>query len=212
MADERGRAYRKSHSSGLEDVRKWIGKWWGDTSDLAIRKFKMTVPPPSSIKKLSDDEIFMTASRNKRDSALHALLKYIAWVWLSDQDSIALPFQSDLVRFEQKIYMPYLEESEFIRRSHPLGGDFDWTMAQPIRRGDQHVNSMDGHIRTVDVFGKGTNIEVGDTQPFNLLRPMVDCLSNRAIWVPFPTRLGPKDFALGKYSFRNVAAYEISYA
>ena len=211
MADARGRAYRKSHTSGTDDVLKWIGKWRSDTSDLAVRKFKMTVPPPSSIKKLNDDEIFMTAFRNKRDSALHSLLKYIAWVWLSDQDSIALPCQSDLVRFEQKVYFPFAAESEFIRRSHPLGGGFDWTMAQPIRRGDSHADALDGHICTVDVFGKGRNVEVGNTQPFNLLRPMTDWLSNRAIWVPFPMRLRPKDFTLGKYSFRSLPAYEIKY-
>ena len=111
----------------------------GDATNLAVRKLKMNVPPPSSIKKLSDDEIFMIASRNKRYSALHALLKYVAWVWLSDHDSIAITYQSDLVHFGQEIYMPYLYDSESIRRAQSLGGDNDWTMAEPIRRGDQHV-------------------------------------------------------------------------
>ena len=212
MADARGRAYRKSHTSGSDDVLKWIGKWWPDTSDFVVRSFKITVPPPSSIKKLKNDELFITAFRNKRDSALHSLLKYIAWVWLSEQDSIAFQNQSDLIRFEQKIYVPSLAESEFVTTSHPLGGEFDWTMAQPIRRGDRHVIAWNGDICTVDVFGKGYNIEVGNTMPFNLLRPVTDSLSNRAIWVPFPMKLRPRDFTLDSFSFRNVAAYEIEWA
>ena len=211
MADARGRAYRKSSTSGTDDVRTWIGKWWGDTKDLAIREFSISVPAPSSIKKLHDDEVFKTSFRNKRDSDLHSLLKYAAWIWLSKEESIALPCQSDLVRFEQMIYLPSTEGSSFNIYTHPLGGDFDWTMAQPIRRGDRNVSAAEGLVRTVDVFGKGTNIEVGNTQPFNLLSPLTDILTRRAVWVPFPAGVRPKDFELENSKLRPVTSYEIRF-
>jgi len=212
MADARGRAYRKSHASGSDDVRKWVGKWWGDTGDLEIRQFTINVPAPSMIRKIYGDEVFITAFRNKVDSALHSLLKYAAWNWLSRKKSVALPCQSNLIRFEQQIYSPSHAESEFRDVYHPLGGEFDGTMAQLLRRGDNTVCVGDGHKSTVDVFGKGTNIEVGNTQPFNLLTPVTDLLSMRAVWVPFPTGLHPKDFVLDRDKLGKAVAYEIKYA
>lgn len=209
MADARGRAYRKSKTSGIDDVRKWVGKWWGDTDDLEISEFTMSVPAPSTIKKLEIDEVFATACRNKRDSDLHNLLKYAAWIWLDKATSIALPHQSDLVRFEQQIYFPYVDETEIRTIYHPLGGEFDQTMAQLLRRGDNHVFFGEGRKITVHVFGKGVNIEVGNTQPSNLLEPTLNFLCERAVWVPFPSELEPKSFQLHQDKLRKITAYEI---
>lgn len=209
MADARGREYRKSHTSGIDNVQVWIGKYWKNVGELEFRELKISIPAPSSIKKLPGDEVFETAFCNKRDSALHSLLKYVAWNWLSKQKSCATLTQSELVRFEQMIYLPSLVEETSSVHAHPLGGDFDWTMAQPIRRGDQNVVAFYGKILTVDVFGKGTNIEVGNTTPRNLLDPMLYGLSTRSIWIPFPQGLFPKDFSLQRYQFRKVLAYEV---
>jgi len=213
VADARGRAFRKTHAKGVADVRQWIGKWWGDdTSDLAIRELNIPVPQPSTIKRYSADEAFRAAFRNKRDSDLHSVLKYAAWTWLNKEKTVAMPYQSELVWFEQQIFFPQTAESEFKTYYHPLGGEFDQTKAQVIRRGDNEVSATEGLICTIDVYGKGTNIEVGNTQPLNLLSPLVWLLSKRAVWFPYPTGLRPANFELKAHGIRTVTAYEITHA
>ena len=123
---------------------------------------------------------------------------------------MAEAYQSQLVRYEQMIYSPVDIDSAKIDGS-PIGGDFDRTMAQAIRRGDDHVQAWDGKIITVDVFGKGTNIEVGNTQPINLMTPYLDGLSERAVWVPFPDKLLPNQFNMMKDHLSTVPAFIISF-
>lgn len=210
MADKRGREYRKSHASDTEDVRKWLSKILRNADELLIRQFEIVVASPSDDDSLKDNEAFMVAFRNKRDSDLHSLLKFAAWSWLVNEESVALPCQSDLVRYEQMIYTAVDIESA-ASGAKPLGGDFDGTMSQLIRRGDDNVIAWDGKIITVDVFGKGTNVEVGNTTPSNLMTPLLDCLSERAIWMPYPNRTFPRDFQLNTDRIVNAFAYEISY-
>ena len=210
MADKRGREYRKSHASDTKDVRKWLSKILRNADELSIRQFEIVVASPSDDDSLKDNEAFKVAFRNKRDSDLHSLLKFAAWSWLVQEESVALPCQSDLVRYEQMIYSAVDIESA-ASGAKPLGGDFDGTMSQLIRRGDDNVIAWDGTIITVDVFGKGTNIEVGNTTPSNLMTPLLDCLSERAVWMPYPNKTFPKDFQLNTDLIVSAFAYEISY-
>lgn len=211
MADSRGRSYRKMHASGAAEVLKWIEKWWGVTNELVVQEISMECPDPTVHDVLKNDETYRAAFRNRGDSCLHSFLKYIAWRWLDRSDSVALRHHSELIRFEQRVYSP--ADSELKKAGclvDPLGHRFDPTMAQLLRRGDTSFFGEYGDLITVDVFGKGTNIEVGRTTPFNLLTPFNDILSNRSIWVPFPAKLKPKDFSIADCRFHSVTAYEIS--
>ena len=213
MADARGRAFRKSQAKGVDDVRSWLAKFCGESVDeLTVQQIEVPIPSTAQLERADSDQALLAAFRNKRDSDLHSLLKYAAWIWLNKEDSRALPFQSQLVRYEQKVYLPNLEPSEFVTRYHPLGGEFDQTKAQVLRRGDDEVFIGDGFVITIDVYGRGTHIEVGNTQPFNLLSPLMDMLSIRAIWIPYPTRPKPKEFVLDSHQFESLPAYEVTYS
>lgn len=221
MADKRGREHRKSHAKGVKDVRQWLAKWWGEDgiADFRIRKFKINVQGRSYYGRLqepSSDEFLSEAAqiafRKQNESDLHKVLKFAAWYWLQWQPSKALPCQSMLVRMEQRVYFPLVQDDVTRRYHSPLGGEFDETMAQVIRRGDDSVVvGDDGIERTLDVYGKGTTIEVGNTQPSNLLLPMEHSLAERAIWVPFPVGLEPADFDFENYKFSTAVAYEITW-
>lgn len=210
VADKRGRAFRKSHVSDTGDVRNWLSKILQNADEISIRQFEIIVLPPIEDDALNDAHAFKVAFRNKRDSDLHSLLKYSAWLWLVQEESVALPCQSDLVRYEQMIYSATDIESA-ASGAKPLGGEFDGTMSQLIRRGDHNVTALDGKIITVDVFGKGTNIEIGNTTPINLMTPLLDCLSERAVWLPYPNKMFPKDFQMETDRIESTSAYEISY-
>lgn len=211
MADSRGRAYRKSHASGATEVLKWIEKWWGETKELVVQEIRMECPDPDALHALKNDETYRAAFRNRKDSDLHSFLKYVAWRWLDGTASVAMPCQGEFIRYEQRVYSPL--DSALEKAGHivdPLGYHFDPTMAQLLRRGDTSFIGDCGNIITVDVFGKGTNIEVGRTTPYNLLTPFNDILSNRTVWIPFPAKLQPKDFSITDFRFCSVIAYEIS--
>ena len=58
---------------------------------------------------------------------------------------------------------------------------FDITLPQLVPKGFQYAQFSYGHSITIDVFGKGRNIEVGQTQPMDLCYPFLHGMSDVAI-------------------------------
>jgi len=211
VADSRGRAYRQTHANGVDHVWKWVAKWWGDDlSDLAITEFTIECPSPDELLTCAGDAVYVDAFRKRNESDLHKLLKYSAWLWLEKQKPIGND-GGDSMQFEQIVYFP-TEVADNISIGYPDGTPieqrFDITRAQIVPRGYQYGFYSYGIQRTIDVFGRGRNIEVGNTRPAALCEPFDYGLSEAAIWVPFPDRLKPKEFSLSDYSFRSVPAFE----
>jgi hypothetical protein len=68
-----------------------------------------------------------------------------------------------------------------------------------------------GLVIRMDLHCSGKSIEVGQTQLFNLLLPLLDGHVDQAIWLPYPKRVEPKTFQAGQTQFDVLNAYGISW-
>jgi hypothetical protein len=62
----------------------------------------------------------------------------------------------------------------------------------------------------VDVLGRDTSVEVGATQPYNLLSPLLAGLVRRAVWIAFPKGVDRTQFSVDTSSFTSAVAYEFT--
>lgn len=211
MADKRGRSYRQSHSSGIDHAASWVAKWWGDDlTDLSITEFSIECPSAKKLRLYAEDASYTDAFRKKNESDLHKLLKFSAWLWLEHQKPLK-GFEDERSEIEQLAYFPS-EVAESVIVSYPDGTPenhkFDIALPQLVPKGFQYAQFSYGHIITIDVFGKGRNIEVGQTQPMNLCYPFLYGMSDAAVWIPFPDGIKPKEFSLTRHELRIIPAYE----
>lgn len=208
MADARGRAHRKANAANIDAVEDWIARVI-HPADFTVREIAITCPEPAELLGCTAKVEFVEAFRKRSDSELHSMLKYVAWHWLRRQPSLCSNGESEEVFFEQRIYFPYAGADIEYVNGEPPDNEFDARHAQLVAKGADVFYGDAGTEIVVDVFGKGRNIEVGKTEPRNLVDPLLAGLSESALWVPFPGRLQPKDFSLHDYKFRTLTAYEI---
>lgn len=175
------KTYRKGIDPGIESVRPWIEQWYGDSSELDVELVQISIPHIEPDGVASTDK-YRKAFRGK-ETPLHGLLKYAAYEWLG----VSCPEEPV---YEQQIYTPIEELTNLVTHV----GTFDPTTPQLIDKGRTDVWAGDGLIIMADVYCGRCSVEVGYTQPFNLFTPMLDDLTDMAVWLPFPKGMSPSEY------------------
>lgn len=184
--------YRKGVDPGFLNTRPWIDKWMGDSSDIAISCITIDLPDTKN-SAFVGETAYKGAFRGK-ETPLHAYLKYGLFKWL-EREIGGFPV------YEQKIYSPIDEWAEcsdnrqilIMKDEKWVFDDFDPSVPQLIEKG-RVIYQHCGIDISADVYCQGVSVEIGYTQPFNLLTPLLDGVVNSAIWVPFPKGIESKRF------------------
>ncbi|MEW8350660.1 MAG: hypothetical protein AB2689_21645 [Candidatus Thiodiazotropha taylori] len=195
------------------NVRLWLEQWYGDSSAIKISKTKFKFPASTKERGTPFKSAFQ-----KNQSTLHGYLKFIVYYKLyEDQQSLRYisnkaGYSHPKPEYEVRMYYPIEELLEEITQ---YSGTFDIFEPQVIEKGRTDVYAEYGEIKSVDVYceilASSISVEVGYTQPCNLLLPLLYGLVNTAIWVPFPRKLDPSNFDLKNKGIRTATAYEISF-
>jgi len=143
---------------------------------------------------------------------LHAYLKYGLFKWL-ERETGGFPV------YEQKVYSPIDEwvaragngQILIMKDGKTHFDDFDPSVPQLIEKG-RLIYQHCGIDIFVDVYCQGVSVEIGYTQPFNLLTPLLDGVVDSAIWVPFPKGIESKRFDPSASGLEFVAGYKFELA
>lgn len=193
------KTYRKGIDPGYESVRPWIDQWYGDSSELDIEIVTISIPHVGAESDIARTDKYRKAFRGN-ETPLHGVLKYAAYEWLSTNCS-------EEPVYEQKIYTPIDELTSLVTHI----GTFDPTVPQLIEKGRIDVWAGDGLVIMADVYCERCSVEVGYTQPFNLFTPMLDDLTDMAVWVPFPKGIKPNDYDPFSNLLKSVNAYKFAF-
>lgn len=205
--------YREGIDPGsVANVRAWLEQWYGNSSDIRVAKTKFIFPPPER----ESGPNFKSAFQGNQ-TPLHGYLKFVAYQKLyEDQKSLKYiskkaGYSNPQPEYEVGMYYPIEELLEGITE---YSGAFDIFAPQVIEKGRADVCADFGEIRYVDVYCRillsSVSVEVGYTQPYNLLLPLLHGLVKTATWLPFPNKLDPRNFDLNDKIIRGATAYEIS--
>lgn len=200
--------YRKGIDPGFLNTRLWIEKWMGDSSGISISCITIDLPDTKN-GVFGDGAAYKEAFRGK-ETPLHAHLKYAMFKWL-EKEIGGFPV------YEQKIYSPIDELAErcsnrralIIKDREWIFDDFDPSVPQLIEKG-RVIYQHCGIDISADVYCQGVSVEIGYTQPFNLLTPLLDGVVNSAIWVPFPKGVESKRFDPFVSGLEAVAGYKFA--
>lgn len=193
---------RKGFDPGLNKTLKWLSDWCGDLDDISVQSISI------SCRRYMEHELLENSAYRRalvgKQTPLHSFTKYVAYEWLHDQRSSK---DSEKPRFEARMYFP---DEALVDEVVVMGSSFDIRRAQVIEVGNREAIGMYGDIIIVDVYGNDTSIEVGFTRPYNLFRPLLEGLTNQAIWVPFPADSQPEQFEVTSNTYTEFPAYKIT--
>jgi len=192
--------HRKGIDPGVDSVRSWIDKWYGDSSEINIELLKISVPPVDKGGSTYKSPQFAAAFRCK-ETPLHGMLKYAAYEWLR-----SLCIEAPV--YEQTIYTPIEELTSKVTYSNFT---FDPTIPQLVEKGRTDVWAGDGIVIVADLYWKRCTVEVGYTQPFNLFTPMLDGLVDTSVWIPFPKGVAVREFKPAANLLSVVNAYKFTF-
>ncbi len=171
--------YREHNDMGLAKTGEWLAKWYGDIDDLSIEYVPIPCPDIATLSRAEAKQL--DRLRTKNQSELHAYLKFAALKWL--EENSAYP---DTIASEVICYSPIEELCEGRRCLDAFGREFDIRSPQVLYDNREGFPLSYGHMIRVDLHSFDMSIEVGGTQPFNLLTPLLDALVDEAIWLPYP--------------------------
>jgi hypothetical protein len=170
---------RACNDMGLERTIAWLAKWYGDTDDLQIEHVPIHCPDVASL--CGADAKRLDRLRSKNQSELHAYLKFAAWKWL--EGASAFP---DTIEPEVLCYSPIEELCEGRIFTDECGREEDIRTPQVLYDNPDNFPLDCGHAIRIDLHSFDISVEVGGTQPFNLLTPLLDALVEQAVWLPYP--------------------------
>lgn len=171
--------HRNGRDLGLQGTIAWLEKWYGEPLDLEVQE--VNLPFPSSL-----DEAHYREAKIGKQTDLHTYLKYAARCWLEE-------LGIGIVSYERKLYIPgdYLADDiwQTARQQDGRTVRINMNESRIMERGEMSFIGHYGSLLEVDVLCEGLSnisVEVGATQPFNLLTPLLDGLVAKAVWIPFP--------------------------
>lgn len=184
---------------GLAGTRQWIGSWYEHMDHLRIEKIEIEPYdiPASALRPV----------RQQNQSELHTYLKCVAWRWLLDASQ-----HPDTINPEVKCYSP-VEEWCLGRKIYDENGrEIDIATPKVLPVGSDPFFPLSyGLVIRMDLHCSDKSVEIGGTEPFNLLLPLLDGHVEEAVWLPYPQGVEPKTFRLGQTQFDALNAYAISW-
>ena len=146
------------------------------------------------------------SARRSRDSELHNFLKYVAACWLKG----CAGKRKIKPRYEVQMYFPDfgLIETLSEKWAHFIRGQDQRAHFVKRSRHGGYFDSKLGHFIVADIVSLSTSVQIGYTQPFNLLSPLLEGLTRRAVWVPFPQDADRANFVISANTISSVTAYE----
>ncbi len=178
---------RKMRDIGQQGTEAWLSAWLDDDEvKLTIDRIAI---PCVDLPKLPNAELAQYACfRSGNQSELHSYLKFAAFKWL-----LGVSSSPASVRAEVICYSPDQRLCQGIRSFDADGTEFDIRSPQVLPEASIFPLSYGDSIR-VDLHASDISVEIGGTHPFNLLLPVLEGLSERALWIPYPCNTSTKDF------------------
>lgn len=198
-----GRSYHRcGRELGTRETLAWLGKWYGDTEDLLVKPFWMPCPDLRSL--TVGERQGLSDLRTDNQSQLHAFLKLAALQWLRRNSEHPDTISSEVIYY-------FLDEDgcSGVRILDEHGREYDIRSPQILYDNLENFPLSYGHSMRADLHAFDITVEVGATEPFSLLMPLLERIADRAVWVPFPSRHDPSRFDLRRDRCSEAKAYSI---
>jgi len=196
-----GAYYRAGIDVGIDKVKAWLLKWYGEPFDLSLSAFTIDCDT-ITVSDMLEIQNFLSNEKGGQ-SDYHAFLKAITKQWLLQNGTSMRD-----IDFEVRSYFPIEELTEGITVVCD-GVRINIDRAQILPKGSDFPLNR-GQLIIMDMYSKGRSIEVGYTTPFSLLTPLLEGLAQEAIWIPYCRGISTKSFDLASNRPTQVTAYVIS--
>jgi hypothetical protein len=170
---------RACNDMGLNKTVAWLSEWYGDTSDLLVEYVPIHCPDVAALSRVEAEQL--DCLRSKNQSELHTYLKFAALKWLEEKSSYPETIASEVI-----CYSPIEELCEGRICMDAQGREIDIRTPQVLYDNPDNFPLSYGHVIRADLHSFDISVEVGGTQPFNLLTPLLDRLVDQAVWLPYP--------------------------
>lgn len=178
---------RACSDMGLRKTVDWLGRCYGETGDLVVDYVPIPCPDPLSL--CASEEQQLAGLRSGNQSELHSYLKFAALKWL--EESSGYP---DTIASEVLCYAPIEELCEGNTCTDQFGREIDIRTPRVLYDNPDNFPLSYGIAVRVDLHSFDISVEVGGTQAFNLLMPLLEGLVDRAVWLPYPWGKEPRNF------------------
>jgi hypothetical protein len=189
--------YHARTDRGLDGTRKWLARWYDHADHLLVEAMQIEpcpLPPPR-----------MDSLRQGNQSELHTYLKCAAWDWLLDASD-----HPDTITSEAKCYSPVEEWCAGRRVLDEHGKEIDIATPRIIPEGTDPLFPLSyGLVVRIDLCCADISVEIGGTEPFNLLLPLLDGHVEQAVWLPYPKGILPNNFQLEQAGVGPLNAYAV---
>ncbi|MEO5706941.1 MAG: hypothetical protein ABIT10_10230 [Alteraurantiacibacter sp.] len=175
---------RQAQDLGTGGTRKWLTEWFDAEEDLAIQRLPIACPRVAALSK--SDRQKLGEFRSGNQSELHAYLKLAAYKWLLKGGKFPHSVRSEVI-----CYSPDPRRCEGRRCFDWDGTELDIHSPQIIPPDSAFPLSYGDTIRA-DLLCEDISIEIGGTYPFNLLMPLIEGLTKRSLWLPYPDSANPR--------------------
>lgn len=195
---------RACFDMGLEKTVEWLGRWYGDTDDLIIECVPIHCPNAMSVG--AAEAMLLERLTSKNQSELHTYLKFAAWKWL--ERTSAYP---DTIEPEVLCYSPVEELCKGRTVTDEFGREIDIRAPRVLYDNSDNFPLSYGIALRIDLHSFDISVEVGGTQPFNLITPLLDGLVDKAVWLPYPWGKDTRTFQHSPGGLGDVRAYAIKF-
>jgi hypothetical protein len=197
-----GRYLREQYDLGLEGTHSWLRRSGVDLAEAEIEPVRIICPDVS--KRRSPEAREFEKLRHLNESELHTQMKLASILWLRKASRHPCTIKPEVI-----YYTPSPDIPKDVRIFNPLGWEFPIRRPQVLWKNEEGFPCNFGSTIRIDVYSKDISVELGATQPLNLLQPLMDRTTKRAVWFPFPDAAKqrgktamPGPFELTGYSIR----------
>lgn len=191
--------YRTQDDLGIEGTLGWLTDWHGQ-EDFTVESISVAVPAFSVLTSVEVAELDSHSS--SRESELHSYLKFAAARWLKEHSRYPETVASEVI-----CYAPIKERCKGRRFFDGLGGEVDIRSPHVLYDNSFCFPLSFGISIRLDLHSFDVAVEVGGTQPVNLLMPLLEGLADQSLWMPYPAGVRPGDFRRDSMGLSSVGAY-----
>ena len=173
------RYLRESFDLGLDGTLGWLRRSGIDLATAEIEPVSIICPDVS--KRRSPEARQFEKLRKLNESELHTQMKLAGILWLQKASR-----HPHTIKPEVMYYSPRPDIPKQVQIFCPLGLEFPIRRPQVLGNNELGFPCNFGTTIRIDVYSKDISVELGATQPINLLQPLIDRTTKKAVWFPFP--------------------------